>query len=342
MDIETVMAAWIWPPGARPVDVDKGLINETVGIAVGERVVAILQRLNTDIFGAELHHDIDAITRHLASSGLPTPRLVPTATGPLWHTAEDDSVWRVLTPVGDRTVHKIADRSDATEAAALVARFHAVTAGLDHTFHFSRPGAHDTNAHFDRLRTALMLHRSHRLYRDVAALADGLIDAWDAWSGPTEDDLPTRIIHGDLKISNVRFTGSDATALIDLDTLAKGTIDIELGDAMRSWCNPASENTAETTFDLGIFEAAMQGYSRVPDVLTDTEWDAIVAGTERICIELAARFAWDALEESYFGFDPAYGGHGEHSLLRARGQASLAASVREQRDAMYAIVASVR
>lgn len=342
MDIETVMAAWIWPPGARPVDVDKGLINQTSGVAVRDRVVAILQRLNTDIFGADLHRDIEVVTRHLQAKGLTTPRIVPTAAGPLWHTADDGSVWRVLTPVGDRTIHKIVETPDATEAAALVARFHAATADLDHTFHFSRPGAHDTNAHFDRLRTALMLHRSHRLYASVASLADGLLDAWDAWSGPTGEDLPTRIVHGDLKISNVRFSGSEATALIDLDTLANGTIDLELGDAMRSWCNPASENTAETRFDIGIFDAAMQGYSRVPGVLTDAEWDAIVPGTERICIELAARFAWDALEESYFGFDPAYGGHGEHSLLRARGQASLAASVREQRQAMHAIVDRVR
>jgi Ser/Thr protein kinase RdoA (MazF antagonist) len=342
MDIETVMTAWIWPPGAEPVDVDAGLINHTVGIAVRGRVVAILQRLNTDIFRAELHRDIEAITAHLAEKGLQTPRIVPTATGPLWHTTDDGDVWRVLTPVGDRTLHKIADPADATEAAALVARFHAATADLEHTFHFTRPGAHDTNAHFDRLRTALMLHRGHRLYDDVAALADTLMDAWDAWSGPTEDELPNRIIHGDLKISNVRFTGSEATALIDLDTLAHGTIDIELGDAMRSWCNPASENTSETAFDAGIFAAAMTGYASVPDVLTPAEWDAIVPGTERICIELAARFAWDALEESYFGFDPAYGGHGEHSLLRARGQASLAASVRGQRSTLDAIVASRR
>ncbi|MCB9673674.1 MAG: phosphotransferase [Alphaproteobacteria bacterium] len=315
---------------------DAGLINQTHGVAVRGRLVGVLQRLNTHIFRAEVHHDIDAVTRHLAAKGLPTTRLVPTQAGGLWHTDADGGVWRVLLPIGDRTVHKIADVSDAREAGALVARFHAATADLDHAFRFTRPGAHDTDKHMADLRMALMMHRGHRLYDAVARLSDGILDGWDAWEGPS--DLPERIIHGDLKISNVRFTGGEATALIDLDTLARGTIDVELGDAMRSWCNPASENVTNAVFDAGIFRAAMEGYRR-DGSLTADEWDAIVPGIERICLELSARFARDALEESYFGFDPSYGGRGEHNLLRARGQASLARSVREQRGALQASLA---
>jgi Ser/Thr protein kinase RdoA (MazF antagonist) len=331
--LEAVLDAWIWPPGAAPVDIDAGLINQTHGVALRGRLLAVLQRLNTDIFRAEVHHDIDAVTKHLTSKGLPTTRLVPTQGGALWHTDPDGGVWRVLTPVGDRTVHKIAEVADAREAGALVARFHTATSDLEHTFRFTRPGAHDTDKHMSELRTTLMLHRAHRLYSEVARLADRILDGWDAWSGPT--DLPTRIIHGDLKISNVRFTGSEATALIDLDTLAHGTIDIELGDAMRSWCNPASENVTDAVFDTDIFEAAMRGYRRDAE-LTPDEWASIGPGIERICLELAARFARDALEESYFGWDPTYGGRGEHNLLRARGQASLASSVREKRSAIEA------
>ncbi|MEZ4320084.1 MAG: phosphotransferase [Myxococcota bacterium] len=339
MTLEAVLDAWIWPPGATVVDAGSGLINQTHGVAVRGRLMGVLQRLNTAIFRAEVHHDIEAVTRHLAARGEPTTRLVPTKTGGLWHTDPEGGVWRVLLPVGDRTIDKIADPADAREAGALVARFHAATADLEHEFHFTRPGAHDTDAHITGLRTALMLHRGHRLYSEVARLADPLLDAWDAWSGPT--DLPVRIIHGDLKISNVRFTGPAATALIDLDTLAHGTIDVELGDAMRSWCNPASENVTRAELDLDLFRAAMEGY-RSSASLTPEEWAAIGPGLERICIELAARFARDALEESYFGFDPAYGGRGEHNLLRARGQASLAASVRERRGAIEAITTGRR
>jgi aminoglycoside phosphotransferase (APT) family kinase protein len=211
----------------------------------------------------------------------------------------------------------------AFSAGACVGRFHTALRDLDHTFRFSRPGAHDTSAHFDGLRMALVTHRGHRLYRGVQRLADELFDAWEAWAGPT--DLPRRIVHGDLKISNLRFEDERAAALIDLDTLAWGTLDIELGDALRSWCNPAGEDIGDATFQLPLFEAAMRGYATAGD-WTVEERTAIGPGLHRICLELAARFARDALEESYFGFDHTRG-HGEHNLLRARGQATLATSV---------------
>ena len=186
------------------------------------------------------------------------------------------------------------------------------------------------------LRDAVATHVGHRLHAEVEELARTISAGWRSWTGPTE--LPTRVIHGDLKISNVRFSGPDATALIDLDTCAWGTLDVELGDALRSWCNRGSEDMASPSWDLDVFVAAMEGYASAARC-TPTEWAAIVPGCERICWELAARFARDALEESYFGFDPAFGGRGEHNLLRARGQAALAASVRAQRGEAEAVLA---
>lgn len=337
MNVEAILAdGWILPPGTTPLAVDAGLINHTVGVGRNGRLLGVLQRLNTDIFRPEVHVDIEAVTSHLAAKGLPTPRLVPTRHGDLWYTDDDGGCWRLLTPIGERTLHRVDDPALAREAGALVARFHAATRDLQHDFAFTRPGAHDTEAHVTALRTALMLGRGHRLYREVARLADTLLDAWEAWEGPT--DLPERIIHGDLKISNVRFdTAGRAVALIDLDTLAVGTIDVELGDALRSWCNPAGENVGAVQVDVDIFRAAVSGYLPESDLGPD-ERGAIVPGLQRIALELATRFARDALEESYFGWDPAFGGRGEHNLLRARGQAALAASVVERRGELERIV----
>ncbi len=328
-------SGWILPPRTALRPLDGGLINHTVGVFHSDRLLAVLQRLNTVVFAPEVHLDIEAITAHLEKHGMVTPRLIPSVTGDLWHTAPDGGCWRMLTPVGSRTHHR-ADPPLAGEAGALLARFHRATADLEHRFIFSRPDAHDTARHLDALRTSLLLHRAHRLYDAVARLADELIDAWHRWEGPTA--LPPRIIHGDPKLSNIRFDDVDrAVALIDLDTLARGTLDVELGDALRSWCNPAGENKAEARVDPAIFEAAVSAYLR-EHPLPDEEREAIVPGLERIAIELAARFAQDALEECYFGFDPRYGGRGEHNLLRARGQASLAASVRAARPRLEAIV----
>ena len=339
----TPVDAWIWPKQPTVTRHDVGLINQTYTVSSEGRVVGILQRLNTDIFAPEVHEDIEAVTRALAAQGLPTTSLLRTASGQLWHTTSDGSVWRALTPIGDRTIETLSRPEDAREAGALVGRFHSALRTFQWDFRSVRAGAHDTHAHMDRLARAVNDRRSHRLWWDTASLSETIGEGWRTLCTPS--DLPRRIVHGDLKISNLRFTGDRATALIDLDTLAWGTLDLELGDAMRSWCNTGSEDDAEAAFDLEIFRAAMSGYAHGSrdNPPTEAEWASVLPGLERICWELASRFAWDALSESYFGWDSSrYPAAGEHNLARARGQVQLARSVRTQREDASSALLQIR
>ena len=212
------LSAWDWDeePVAGMVEVG-GLINETWGVMVGEEPVAVLQKLNTHIFDPEVHFDIDAITERLALRGRQTPRLLRTRDGGLWHTDVEGGVWRCLSWVGEYSLDQVTDPRQVESAGFLLGRFHAALFDLDHRFHFQRLGIHDTVRHMTGLQSVLVTHRNHRLRRKVGLIADQVWDQWQLWDGPT--DLPQRIIHGDPKISNVRFTGDDAVALIDLDTL---------------------------------------------------------------------------------------------------------------------------
>jgi len=322
VDPLAVLDRWTWSGAVEVSPTESGLINRSFVVRAGGEPIAVLQRLNTAIFDPRVHEDIEAVTAHLAAKGLPTPRLLRTREGTLWHTDAGGGVWRCLTPVGHSTIHKLDDPARARSAGRLVAQVHAALRDLDWSFRSVRGGTHDTPAHMRRLREAVHAHPEHRLHAEVGRLAEAILARWERWEGPT--DLPLRVIHGDLKISNVRFDGTTAVALIDLDTFQHGTLDTELGDALRSWCNPASEDAPVARFDLGIFAAAMQGYAAGAEGVIEDEWASIVPGIERIALELAARFARDALEESYFGYDDRFGGHGEHNLLRARGQLDLA------------------
>jgi hypothetical protein len=65
----------------------------------------------------------------------------------------------------------------------------------------------------------------------------------------------------------------------------------------------------------------------------------LVAGTQTIYLELAARFAADALEERYFGWSPArYATRGEHNLARAGNQLAAAQDLAQQAAAATAIL----
>ncbi len=311
---------------------DGGLINATW--AVGAPPRAVLQRINP-IFRPEVHFDIEAVTAHLAARGVATPRLIRTRGGDLWTLDDGGACWRMLSWVPGRTVTRLRDPAMARQAGALVGRWHRATSDLEHTFHFTRPGAHDTPQHMATLSSALREHPTHRLRAEVELVAGGILAGWEAWEGRL--DMPARLAHGDLKVANIRFGDSgEALALVDLDTVAHLPLDVELGDAWRSWCNPCSEDADETRFDVTTFEAAAAGYfDENPVDRSDRE--ALVAGVERICLELAARFAADALRESYFGWDPAVARtRGDHNLLRARGQLALARSVAAQRREILA------
>jgi len=327
-----ILQAWNWSSTPSLQSCTDGLINETWLVHCDSKPRAVLQKLNTHIFKPEVHEDIHAITEHLHQRGLNTPRLLPTRSGPVW--LEDESgVWRCMSHVGQQTHHKLHDPVLARSAGSLVARFHDALTDFDWNFRSIRGRFHDTAGCMTQLADSLPRHPKHRLYDDVAALAERILLNWQDWRHAheaTATELPRRIVHGDLKISNIRFNQQTAVAIVDLDTLGHGTLDAELGDALRSWCNPLSEDTRGARFDLDLFVAAVQGYAQGSPLgagPSEQEWSSLVAGIVRICLELAARFASDALEESYFGFDERFGTRGDHNLLRARGQLAMAQAV---------------
>jgi Ser/Thr protein kinase RdoA (MazF antagonist) len=330
-----VIAAWGWAD-AEVVAITGGLINATFGVRRGGEPVAVVQRLHP-VFGADVNLDLEAVTTHLAARGLITPRLVRTRSGAPY-VEHEGAVWRALTWIDGVAVHRVPDPSWARAGGALVGRFHRAVHDLDHDYRFARAGVHDTAAHLGRLRAHVERGEDTA---EVLDLGRDILDA--ATTLPPMPALPLRHSHGDLKISNLLFRTEPAVegvALVDLDTLGRQTLAFELGDAMRSWCNPHGEDTGAIVFDLAIFAAAIAAWTDVAGALfEEPERRAIVLGLETVCIELAARFAADVFEDRYFGWDPArFPSRRAHNLVRARGQLALGRAVTAARaDALDAI-----
>ncbi|MCP5199425.1 MAG: phosphotransferase [Gammaproteobacteria bacterium] len=320
--------------------VPQGLINLTVRVTASNGRRYALQRLHP-VFGDAVNRNLARVTAHLRARGMLTPELVPTATG-----APDvvlpDGRWRLLTWIDGRAFDALRTPAQARAAGQLLGRFHAALADFTGEIERDRPPVHDLERHLANLAQAIAAHPYHRLADNVAVLA-AEVEAAVTALGPLPVMRP-RLVHGDPKISNVLFDadGRDALCLIDLDTLARMPVVLELGDALRSWCNPGAEDAPTARIDLERMAAAMAGYETgAPGLLDAVERGAVVAATLAIHVELAARFLADALDERYFGWDSArYPGRGEHNLARARGQLRAAASLREQRVAAEAIVAA--
>jgi Ser/Thr protein kinase RdoA (MazF antagonist) len=310
--------------GAVVEAVPSGLINRTFLVTAGEQR-AVLQRVSP-IFAPGIHFNIQAVTTHLARAGLATPMLIATRAGQLW-AESGGQIYRLLSYVDGACFDRVASAGQARAAGALIGRFHRALEDLTYVFVHRRAGAHDTERHLERLAAAVTASAGHRLTSEVASLATEI--AAGAVRLPPLPLLAPRVCHGDLKFNNVRFAGllppgsEHAVCLIDLDTVGPMSLAHEMGDALRSWCNRNGEDCAEAALDLDLFAAVAEGY-RAARSLSDDERRGLLAGPEWISLELAARFATDAVEEKYFGWDRGgFPGRGEHNLVRARGQWSL-------------------
>jgi Ser/Thr protein kinase RdoA (MazF antagonist) len=337
-DARLALRAWAGMAEASLAPLYGGLINRSFRVD-GANGRFVLQWLHP-IFDPRLHENIAAVTARLVARGMVTPTLVPTSKGELY-SSEPSGVWRLYTFVDGTSFAMVANRDQARAAGELVGRFHAAVADIDHRFVALRSGVHDTERHIAALEAALLAHRDHRLHAEVDELAKAIFDAHRAL--PPVPALALQVGHGDLKLSNLLFerdAPTRALCLVDLDTVGPIHLAHELGDMWRSWCNRAGEDDAQAVLDLDVLDASWHGWvaglGRAP---SPSERESALVGIEIISLELAARFAADALVETYFRFDAArFPARGEHNLLRARGQWSLHLATLRTRGDRHALM----
>jgi len=143
--------------------------------------------------------------------------------------------------------------------------------------------------------------------------------------------LQLRPVHGDPKVNNVMINASTgrAISLVDLDTVKPGLIHYDIGDCMRSGCNPLGEETERweaVRFDPEIGAAILEGYlTQARNFLTAADYDFLFDSIRLLAFELGVRFFTDYLDGNvYFKVR-----HPEHNLQRALVQFKLTESIEE-------------
>ena len=122
--------------------------------------------------------------------------------------------------------------------------------------------------------------------------------------------------------------------MIDLDTVMPGIVHYDFGDAIRSSCNTAGEETRnldEVHFNMNYFEAFTAGFmEKAKHLFTLKEKKTLAQGCTLMTYLQAVRFLTDYLDGDHY-YPITYP---EHNLQRAKVQVRLLQDMEGQFDKM--------
>ncbi|CAG0906564.1 unnamed protein product, partial [Cyprideis torosa] len=151
-------------------------------------------------------------------------------------------------------------------AGLCLARFHRAVAGLPHGLLAEVvPGFHDLPRYleeFDDEHSRYSEGLDSREQHCLDAIGRMRGRAFFFVQATEEKQLCKRVVHGDPKISNILFDRRGiALTMIDLDTVGPGLLLQDIGDCLRSCCNPLGEDTKdEPLCEAELFGQFIRGY----------------------------------------------------------------------------------
>ncbi len=336
-----------------------GNINDTFLVSWQEKEEIepksfVLQRINTHVFREPqlvmqnirtyTEHVRDRLNKHLLDRRWEVPQLLLTDQGLDYLLIENGEFWRSLSFIeGSQSFEAIANSQQAQEVGYALGTFHHLTSDLaPEKLADTLAGFHITPRYLQQYQEILSKSKPQRspelnyclqFISDRHGLAHILEDA------KAKGKLVLRTMHGDPKVNNILFDRQTqlAVSMVDLDTIKSGLIHYDIGDCLRSGCNPAGEDAAQwqtVSFDTDLCQAILQGYLSIArSFLTEYDYAYIYDAIRVITFELGLRFFTDYLAGNQY-FHVKYP---EHNLWRSLVQFRLLESLEAQEAVVRAI-----
>ncbi|MBS1754446.1 MAG: aminoglycoside phosphotransferase family protein [Ferruginibacter sp.] len=324
-----------------------GLINHTWKVSYMGKDY-ILQRINDNVFKqpADITSNISLLAAYLKQyhPGYFFVAPVKTIHGDEMFFLKDEGYFRMFPFVaGSHSKDVLKTAEEAFEAASQFGKFTRLLAGINiKQLKISIPDFHNLSLRYRQFLDALKNGNIQRI-KETKALSDELaghaaiVNEYENITGNSNFKL--RVTHHDTKISNVLFDeAGKGLCVIDLDTVMPGYFISDVGDMMRTYLSPVSEEEKDfrkINIRDDFYEAIVKGYYRqMKDELTQTEKKYFFyAGTFMIYMQ-AIRFLTDYLNNDIY-YGAKYPGH---NLVRAGNQAVLLQRLLEKEKTFSKII----
>ena len=338
-----------------------GNVNDTYLIRVNldkDTKDFILQRLNPRVFPEpqRIMHNLRVLEEHVRPKLLAHPEqrwempsIVPARNGADYYRDRAGALWRAqIFIAGTESFDTIQNESQAEEAGRGLGFFHALIHDLPaHQLHDTLPGFHVTPDYLnqyaalattpprpDSSAEALFCHHFIAERKEAAEVLE---------AAHLRGELRLCPIHGDPKPANFLFARDTCRvlSLIDLDTVKPGLLHYDLGDCLRSCCNPGGEDTplAKVSFNLAYCAAILRGYlPQVAPFFSPYDYHYIYDAVRLLAFELGLRFFSDHLAgDVYFKIRKP-----DQNLHRAMVQFALCQSIEAQESEIRKIVGDLQ
>ncbi|MDU9050144.1 MAG: aminoglycoside phosphotransferase family protein [Candidatus Electrothrix sp. Rat3] len=328
-----------------------GIVNDTWRLTLQSGKKYILQRLNPSVFSDPIavQDNLRKVTEHIHAQ-LPHPRNrdftlfrpVSNPTGAISYQDSQGASWRLLTHIDQaRSLHSISTPDQAEEIGAALGLFHQLLATLlPESLTDPLPGFHNTPRYLTQYERVLSAPHHPEAEDCRAFIAHHRQDVFFLEKARKQGKIGWQVIHADPKVANFLFSADakSVISLIDLDTVRPGLLLHDIGDCLRSCCNPLGEevdNPEDILFQADFFAATVKGYLITgADLLTPEDKRLLVNSVWLISFELGLRFYSDYLVNNcYFKVN-----YPEQNLFRARVQFALARSIEQQYDRLCALI----
>ena len=355
-------AAEQFMPSGRVIDIRQyghGNINSTYLVTLDGTPEKhfILQRIKTRVFRHPelVMHNIRITTEHARRRVQQTqlgearrwevPRVFMARDGRDHWLAPDGSFWRSVSFIeAAQSFDTIRDITHAGEVGYAVGMFHMLMSDLPpDSLHDTLVGFHITPCylqHYNNVLAGTRVGRSPEFNYCTQFVKERSACAHVLETAKKQGRLRLRPVHGDPKVNNIMMDNASgqAVGIIDLDTVKPGLIHYDIGDCLRSGCNPQGEETGQwesVHFETDLCRAILKGYlSRASRFLTESDVEYLYESVHLLTFELGLRFFTDYLEGNVY-----FRVHGpEHNLARAMVQFRLTESIESQERAIRSII----
>lgn len=327
-----------------------GLINHTWKIKNGDKVF-ILQRINHKVFKnpESIAYNVDITGKYLQEHF--PDYLFVTPVKSIYHREiyfnEEHGYFRLIPFVqSSHTIDVAANPNMAYEAATQFGRFTKLLSGFDAgKLKITLPDFHNLSLRYQQFEEALSQGNKMRIRSSEALLAGisihkNILEEFEKIK--TNRQFKIRVTHHDTKISNVLFDENDkGLCVIDLDTLMPGYFISDLGDMLRTYLSPVSEEEKDfSKIEIRdeYFFSIVKGYlGQLRDELTMEEKEHFVYSGKFMIYMQGIRFLTDYLNNDIY-----YGAKYEnHNLIRAGNQFILLQKLTDKENELQQRIASL-